>query len=134
MGTSMTEMPDDRDAEQTVQPYAPTRDGQRQRWRAIKGPIQVSLIGRIRKKIRNREYYLSSHAEEEMVEDSFARVDVENAILHGRVDKRLTHDPRGTRFRLTGYALDGRVMEVLCRFRETGNLIIITVYEPEVKK
>ena len=94
----------------------------------------MSLIGRIRQKIQDRQYYISSHAEEEMAEDSFERSDVENAILHGRVDKRLTRDIRGTRYRLVGQAIDGRTMEVICRFRKTGNLIIITVYEPEQQK
>ena len=91
----------------------------------------MSLIGRIRQKTRDRQYYLSSHAEEEMAEDSFERPDVENAILNGRVDKRLTRDIRGTRYRLVGQARDSRTMELICRFRETGNLIIITVYELE---
>ena len=41
----------------------------------------MSVIERIRNKIRDREYYLSSHAEEEIAEDDFDRSDVENAIL-----------------------------------------------------
>ena len=89
----------------------------------------MSVIEKIRQKIRQRDYYLSSHAEEEMAEDKFERPDVENAILKGAIDKKLTHDPRGTRYRIEGPANDGRLMHVLCRFRETGSLIIITVYE-----
>jgi len=91
----------------------------------------VSIIERIRQKIRDRDYYLSSHAEEEMAEDSFERDDVENAIMHGFIDKKLTHDPRGTRYRIQGPANDGRLIQVLCRFKEMGALIIITVYEKE---
>ena len=91
----------------------------------------MSVIERIRQKIRDRDYYLSSHGEEEMVEDRFERDDVENAILRGFVDKKLTRDPRGTRYRIEGPAKDGRIMHVLCRFRETGSLILITVYEKE---
>ncbi len=74
---------------------------------------------------------MSSHAEEEMAEDAFERPDVENAILQGAVDKKLTRDPRGTRYRIEGPALDGRSMHVICRFRETADLIIITVYAKE---
>lgn len=48
----------------------------------------MSVIERIRNKIRNREYYLSSHAEEEMAEDDFDRSDFENAILNGFVQKK----------------------------------------------
>lgn len=89
----------------------------------------MSVIERMREKIRNRDYYLSSHAEEEMAEDQFERVDMENAILEGSVRKKLTQDPRGTRYRVEGPAKDGRLVHVLCRFKETGPLIIITVYE-----
>ena len=89
----------------------------------------ASLIERIREKIRIRDYFVSSHAEDEMAEDGFERTDMEAAILRGVVGKKLTHDRRGTRYRLEGPAEDGRLMEVLCRFREDRSLIIITVYE-----
>ena len=91
----------------------------------------MSIIEKIRQKVRNRDYYLSSHAEEEMAEDGFERQDVENAILQGFIQKKLTRDPRGTRYRIEGPATDGRLMHVLCRLRGTGPLIIITVYEKE---
>ena len=91
----------------------------------------MAIINDIRDKIRNRDYFLSSHAEEEMGEDGFDRPDVEQAILDGFVEKTLTRDPRGTRYRVEGAASDGRLMHVLCRFKETGPLIIITVYAKE---
>jgi len=88
----------------------------------------MSVIERIRRRIRDRDYYLSGHAEEEMVEEGFERYDMERAILNGVIDRRLTEDPRGTRYRIEGPASDGREMGVLCRFRDDGSLIIITVY------
>ena len=62
-----------------------------------------------------------------MAEDGFERSDVESAILRGRIERKLTHDPRGTRYRIEGPAEDDRLMHVLCRFREDRSLIIITV-------
>ena len=59
------------------------------------------------------------------------RPDVENAILGGFIHKKMTRDARGTRFRIEGPAKDGRLMHVLCRFPETGSLVLITVYELE---
>ena len=56
------------------------------------------------------------------------RRDVENAILKGRIEKRLTRDERGTRYRIEGPATDNRTIHVVCRFEELGNLIIVTVY------
>lgn len=88
----------------------------------------MGLLQRIRQKLIDREYFLSSHAEDEMFADNLERADVENAILHGRVDKRLTLDPRGTRYRLVGPARDGRMVFVICRVHELGGLIIITAY------
>jgi hypothetical protein len=100
--------------------------GKRGRWGRA-----VAAIEKIREKIRNRDYYVSSHAEEEMAEDKFERHDVENAIYEGFVEKKLTRDPRGTRYRIEGPAREGRLMHVVCRFTEAGPLIIITVYEKE---
>jgi hypothetical protein len=93
----------------------------------------MATLQRIRQKVIDREYYLSSHAEEEMFDDELERTDIENAILKGRIEKKLTEDVRGTRYRIEGPARDGRTIHVLCRFREDANLIIITVYAlPEV--
>jgi len=50
-------------------------------------------------------------------------------IVEGFVEKKLTHDPRGTRYRVEGPSGDGRLMLVLCRFKEAGPLVIVTVYE-----
>jgi hypothetical protein len=62
------------------------------------------------------------------VDDDLERNDVENAILKGIIEKKMTHDERGTRYRIEGPAIDGRMMHVICRFRENSNLIIVTVY------
>jgi hypothetical protein len=64
-----------------------------------------------------------------MLADGFERRDVEAAILRGFVAKKLTRDRRGTRYRIQGPSRDRRTMSVICRFRATGSLIIITVYE-----
>jgi hypothetical protein len=81
-----------------------------------------------RQQILDRNYYLSSHAEEEMVDDLLERHDIENAILKGRIEKRLTSDARGSRYRIEGPARDGRGIHVVCRLNEIDELLIITVY------
>jgi hypothetical protein len=88
----------------------------------------MARIQRIRQKIIDRAYYLSSHAEEEMLNDELTRDDIENAILKGRIEKKLSEDIRGTRYRIEGPAKDGRLIHLICRFREDANLIIITAY------
>lgn len=91
----------------------------------------MTAIQRIRQKIIDRSYYLSTHAEDEMVEDEFERVDVEHAILRGHIERRLILDVRGTRYRIEGPAKNGRRVHVICRFDENADLVIITVYAPE---
>ncbi len=88
----------------------------------------MATLQRIRQKIIDREYYLSSHAEEELLDDELERKDIENAILQGRIEKKMKEDMRGMRYRMEGPARDGRSIQVLCRFKEDANLIIITVY------
>ncbi len=66
--------------------------------------------------------------------DNLERKDVEYAILKGRIEKKLTRDAPGTRYRIEGPAIDGRPMHIVCRFSEKSELIIITVYALEVRK
>jgi hypothetical protein len=64
----------------------------------------MTNLQKIRQGIIDRNYYLSSHAEEEMLDDDLERKDVENAILKGWMDKKMTLDIRGTRYRIEGPA------------------------------
>ena len=48
----------------------------------------------LRQRIVDRDYLISSHAEEEMLDDDLDRMDVENAILKGLIERRMTHDER----------------------------------------
>ena len=62
----------------------------------------MSIIQKIRQKIIDRAYYISSHAEDEMLDDTLVRNDIEHAILKGRIQKKLSKDMRGTRYRIEG--------------------------------
>lgn len=86
------------------------------------------ILQKIQQRIAGKDYYISSHAEDEMFDDGLDRADIEYAILMGRIEKRLTRDIRGTRYRIEGPARDGRLVRVICRFKENQNFVIITVY------
>ncbi len=88
----------------------------------------MGTLQKIQQRIIDRDYLMSSHAEEEMVDDSLERKDIENAIFKGRIEKKPIQDSRGTRYRIEGLALDKRSIHVVCRFREGQGLVIITVY------
>ena len=47
----------------------------------------MARIQEIRQRIIDRDYYLSSHAEAEMIEDRLERMDIEYAVLKGRIEK-----------------------------------------------
>lgn len=89
----------------------------------------MTVIERIRKKIRDGDYeFTIPHFFEEMAEDNLAFADIEMAIANGRVRRKFTRDPRGTRYEVGGGAIDGREVAVVCRFKSTGKLLLITTY------
>jgi hypothetical protein len=55
------------------------------------------LIDRIREKIRLKEYDMTIHAMEEMAEDDLDVLDIDEAVLNGRVVRINKDDRRGTR-------------------------------------
>ncbi len=66
-----------------------------------------SWIERIREKVRLRQYDMTVHALEEMAEDRLDIVDMEHAVLAGRVVRTERDDPRGNKHVIEGMAADG---------------------------
>lgn len=65
-----------------------------------------------------------------MDNDNLDVLDVEAAILTGKIDQVLTKDPRGTRFVVIGQATDQTTpVGVVVRFVERDRLLVLTVYE-----
>ena len=91
----------------------------------------MRVLDRIRQAIREQRYRLSTHANEEMSDDELESVDLENIVLTGRIARRFTRDPRGTRYEILGEATDGRRAFVVCRFLPSSTLLIITAYAEE---
>ena len=88
------------------------------------------ILDRIRAAIRSAAYDMTVHAVEEMAEENLDLVDVETAILNGRLIKTGKVEPRGTRYTVHGIATDGSTpVGTVGRFIETGRYLIITVYE-----
>jgi hypothetical protein len=89
----------------------------------------LTVVERIRKKIRDGDYeFTIPHFFEEMAEDNLILADIEAAIADGRISRRYKRDPRGTRYEVVGKAVDGRNVSVICRFKSTGKLLLITTY------
>jgi len=91
----------------------------------------MRALQNMRQAIREQRYRISSHANEEMSEDGFVAEDVESLIVTGKIARRFTRDPRGTRYEVVGDAMDGRRACVVCRFLPSTALLIITAYAEE---
>jgi hypothetical protein len=52
-------------------------------------------IAKLREQVRDQKYLISVHANEEMSNDELMAIDVENAILTGKIVKRLPRIPEG---------------------------------------
>lgn len=86
-------------------------------------------IETIREKLRNEEYeFAVPHFFEEMADEDLIFADIESAVLGGRIHRRFTDDPRGTRYEVVGPSTDGRSVAVIVRVKETGKLLFITTY------
>jgi hypothetical protein len=87
-------------------------------------------LERIRNAVLEQRYALTEHAYDEMDADHLDVLDVEAAILTGDIEQRMTKDPRGTRFVVTGKATDETTtVSVVVRFVEHDQLLVLTVYE-----
>ncbi len=73
---------------------------------------------------------VTRHFGDELRSDAFVLADVRCAVeAIGRVVE-LDPDRAGNpKFEVTGQAADRRVLSVICSFKETGAVLLITVYE-----
>ena len=89
---------------------------------------KASALEAMRRAVLDQNYVFTPHALLEMREDRLDVVDVESAILTGRIERVFEDDPRGTRYEVVGKACDLNTdVGVVARF--VGAMLIITVYE-----
>ncbi len=91
----------------------------------------MRAIERIRQAISELNYRLSAPANEEMADDELELADVESILLTGKISRKFTRDPRGTRYEILGETEDRSRAYVVCRFLPSGVLLIITAYRPK---
>ena len=72
---------------------------------------------------------MTAHAMEEMAEDDLDIIDIEHAVLSGRVVRLERDDPRGNKYVIEGVATDGLTpVGVVGLFASGDRYLIITVY------
>ena len=92
----------------------------------------MAIIHKIREKVEKQEYeFTIPHFFEEMADDNLTFADIEMAIAKGRIRRKFTRDPRGTRYEVIGPTTGGREIGIICRIKSTGKLLLITTYALE---
>ena len=91
----------------------------------------MKVLQQMRQAIRQQKYRISSHANDEMADDFLEAADIENIIFTGKIMRRFTHDPRGTRYEVLGDTMDSRRAYAVCRLLASGTFLIITAYVEE---
>lgn len=86
-------------------------------------------IRHFRHLIRTLNYVVSTHAAEELEDDSLTILDLENIVLTGQIIER-QRDPKTREVKciVCGIALDGTAAETVVKLGFTGKLVVITVY------
>lgn len=89
---------------------------------------QVSIT-QLRRLIRALSYVVSTHAADELEDDSLSILDLENIVLTGQVVQRQRdRATRETRYVIQGTTLEGSAGEVVAKLGQGGKLVVVTAY------
>ncbi len=84
---------------------------------------------KIREKVRNLEYVMTIHAEEEMVNDELSIFDIENGILTGEiVERQKDSETDEWKYLIAGKSFGDDDIIIVVKLSKTDKLVIITVY------
>jgi hypothetical protein len=88
------------------------------------------ILAKIRALVKQGEYILSIHAENELADDNLNEQDLEAAILNGTIIRR-ERDPIGRpKYIIEGKTLEGKDLTAVVQLFQTRQLVvIITLYE-----
>lgn len=88
------------------------------------------VLTRMRELVRNRQYVMTVHAEDEMNTDGLAIYDVESAVLTGRIIERQRDRASAEwKYLISGQSLDGDGIMVVAKVSPTGKLVFITIFK-----
>lgn len=86
-------------------------------------------LAQIRECVRTNRYVVTTHAAEEIDDDSLTIYDVERLILAGQVvERQKDKDPPESKVLIRGPTLDGDNAFAVVKLGPTGKLIIDTVF------
>lgn len=79
--------------------------------------------------MRQRQYVMTLHAEEEMTDDGLSVFDIEAIVASGTIlERQKDQNTKTWKYRINGRTLEGDAAEIIARLSLTGKVVIITVY------
>ena len=85
---------------------------------------------RMQEAIRNRQYIMTLHAEEEMEDDNLSIFDIESVVLTGKIIERQKDQiTKEWKYLIEGKSISIGLAIVVAKLSITGKLVIITVYK-----
>ena len=86
-------------------------------------------ISHFRHLVRTLNYFVSTHAAEELEDDNLTILDLENVILTGQIAARQRDaQTRELKYVIEGITLGGESAQTVVKVGFTGKLVVITVY------
>ncbi len=93
----------------------------------------VIEIAWIEERVRKGEYYFSKHGDQERQNDNLTILEVEEALLAGRIIEKYHNTGRGESVLIAGFTEAGKPIHIVCGIRGDA-VVIITVYIPRPPK
>ncbi len=87
----------------------------------------------IKLKVEQEQYYCSKHGDQERQNDNLTILEVEEAIVNGRILEEYPDTGRGESCLLVGFTEKGKPVHVVCGVKGEI-LVIITIYIPTPPK
>ncbi len=84
-------------------------------------------------KIKQGEYYFSKHGDQERQNDNLLIMEIEQALISGRILEQYKNTGRGESCLVVGYTNAGKPIHIVCGARDK-EMIIVTVYIPRSPK
>jgi len=80
-------------------------------------------------KVRDRQYVMTLHAEEEMDDDNLSIFDVESGVLTGTIrERQKDQDTAEWKYLIEGQTLAGESIVLVTKISATDKLVFITVW------
>ena len=88
------------------------------------------ILMRMQEAIRNRQYIMTLHAEEEMEDNNLSIFDIESVVLTGKIIERQKDQiMKEWKYLIEGKSISIGLAFVVAKLSITGKLVIITVYK-----